>query len=143
MPDERLRGLPGSAEPDLACRDEVAVGLVGKNDDAALLRDREFLPRDGLHGVTEHVRVLEPDVREQDDPRLEDVRRVEAAAEPGLDHRDVDLGIREGGERRGGHDLELGSTELLRSYSNARHRVLEVGFSTSDPDPLAPPDDVR
>ena len=87
--------------------------------------------------------MLEPDVRQQDDARLEDVRRVETTAKPGFDHRDVDLGSREGGERRGGHDLELGRVELLGSFSDARNRALEVGFGTSDPDPLAPPDDVR
>ena len=40
--------------------------------------------------VAEHVGVLEPDVREQDDVRAEHVRRVEAPAEPGLDDGDVD-----------------------------------------------------
>ena len=69
--------------------------------------DGELLARDLLERVAEHVRVLEPDVREQDDARAKHVRRVVPPAEPGLDDGDVDAGVGEGGERGSGDDLEL------------------------------------
>ena len=47
-----------------------------------------------LDGVSEHVGVLEPDVRQQDDPGAENVRRIEPAAETGLDDGDVDVAHR-------------------------------------------------
>ena len=79
---------------------EAANSWSGSDRDRCLLDDGELLGCDLLARLAEHVRVLEPDVREQDDVRAEHVRRVVAAAEPGLDHRDVDPARRELGERR-------------------------------------------
>ena len=53
-----------------------------------------FSRRDLLPRVAEDVGVLEADVRQQDDGRVEDVRRVEPAAEPGLDDGCVDARAR-------------------------------------------------
>ena len=41
--------------------------LVREDGDRSLLHDRELLGRDLLARLAEHVRVLEADVREQDD----------------------------------------------------------------------------
>ena len=67
MSDEGLGSLTRASEPDLAGGDELRERLVGKKDDAVLLRDRELLARDRLARVAEHVSVLEPHVREEDD----------------------------------------------------------------------------
>ena len=116
---------------------------VGQDDDRPLLRDRELLASDVLDGVSENIRVLETDVRQQDDPGLENVRRIEPAAETGLDDGDVDVRSCERGERRGGHDLELRRVEALRRRSHARDGLLEVGLLAVHPDPLAPAEHVR
>ena len=75
---------------DVASGHEVGVRVVGEDDDRVGRRDGELLGRDRLERVAEDVRVLEPDVREEHDARSKDVRRVVAAAEPGLDDGDVD-----------------------------------------------------
>ena len=54
------------------------------------------------------------DVREDDDRRAEDVRRVQPSAEPGLDDRRVDALLRELGERGRGQRLELGRARRAR-----------------------------
>ena len=93
--------------------------------------------------LAEHVGVLEPDVRQQDDVRAEDVRRVEPAAEARLDDRDVDLARRELGERRRADRLELRRLLRLRLRPDARDGGLEVGLLAVDRDPLGPAADVR
>ena len=121
----------------------MGVRVVGEDDDRALLRDGELLARDGLDGVAEHVRVVEPDVREQHDASAEDVRRVEPAPEPRLDDRRVHARVREGRERGGRDDLELGRADALGCGTDERHRLLEVRLGAVDPDPLAPARHVR
>ena len=74
--------------------------LVREDGNRSVLDDRELLGRDLLARLAEHVGVLEPDVREQDDVRAQDVRRVEAAAEACLDDGGVDLARRELREAR-------------------------------------------
>ena len=64
MPDERFRGLTGAAHPHFATGDEVRVGPPGEHDDRILGGDRELLLRDRLERGSQHIRVLEPDVRE-------------------------------------------------------------------------------
>ena len=54
----------------------------------------KLLPRDLLDRVPENVGVLETDVRQQHDPRAQDVRRIVASSQPGFDDRDVDRGVR-------------------------------------------------
>ena len=51
--------------------------------------------------------MLEPDVRQQDDARVEHVRRVEATAETGLDRRNLDTASGEVGESSRRQQLEL------------------------------------
>ena len=85
-----------------------------------------FSARDLLARVAEHLGVLERDVRQQDDRRVDDVRRVEPAAEPGLDDRHVDAALGELGERGRGQRLELGRAERLRGAANARDGPLEA-----------------
>ena len=79
--DECLRRLACAADAELATGDQMSVGVVGQDDDRALGCDRELLGRDRLERIAEHVRVLEPDVREQDDAGAENVRRVEPTTE--------------------------------------------------------------
>ena len=86
--------------------------------------------------------MLEPDVREENDPRPEHVRRVVAPAQPGLHDGDVDARGGKCGERCGRHDLELGRGEALRLRPHAHHGLVEVCFPSIDADPLAPARDV-
>ena len=88
--------------------------------------------------------MLEGDVREDDDARVEDVGRVVPPAEAGLDDGDVDLGGRELGERGGGQRLELGRADRLGRRSRTRARAASRSASSpADADPLGPGDDVR
>ena len=89
--------------------------------DNSKLLDRNLLDR-----VAEHVGVLEPDVREQDDARADDVRCVVPAAEPGLDDRDVDACLGERVEGGGGDRLELRRADALGRRANARERRGQV-----------------
>ena len=125
--EEGRRGLARAADDDVRRRPGGANSVVGEHGDRPLLHDRELLGRDLLARLAEHVRVLEADVREQDDAAAEDVRRVEPAAEPRLDDGDVDAARGELGERRGAQRLELGRALRLRLRADARERRLEVG----------------
>ena len=99
----------------------------------------ELLGRDLLDRVAEHVGVLEPDVREQDDARADDVRGIVPAAEPGLDDRDVDVAPAANAVEGGGSDrLELRRADALGRRPNARERRRQVRRQAVDPDPLAP-----
>ena len=102
--------------------------------------DRELLGGDRLARVAEHVGVLERDVRQHDDPRVEHVRRVVPAAEAGLDDGDVDLARGELGERGGRQHLELRRARRVRP--DARERRLEVGVARRRPG-SAPPSRAR
>ena len=102
--------------------------------------DRELLGRDRLARLAEHVGVLERDVRQHDDPRVEDVRRVEPAAEPGLDDGDVDLARGELGERGGGEHLEL--RRARRRAAGRARAPLEIGVARRRPG-SAPPSRAR
>ena len=76
-----------------------------------------------------------------DDTRVEHVRRVEPAAEPRFDDRDVDAARGEVGERRRGQHLELRRPDRLGVGAHAGDRPLEpVGVRL---EPLAPARDVR
>ena len=115
---------------------------VRQDDDRVGRGDREFLARDRLARLAEHLHVIEADVRQQDDGGVEHVRRVVASTEPGLDDRGVDLVRRELSERRGGQHLELRGADRDRGRAHAADRALEVGLLPAAPDPLAPPADV-
>ena len=65
-------------------------------------------------GVAEPLGVVEADRGQHGDPGGEHVGGVEAAAEAGLDHPGLDPGRRQGDERGGGRDLELGHLLALR-----------------------------
>ena len=98
--EERLRRLARAADDDVRARERLELA-VGQHRDRPFLHDGELLRGDLLARLAEHVGVVEPDVREQDDVAAEDVRRVQPAAEAGLDDRDVDPARRELGERGG------------------------------------------
>ena len=85
--------------------------------------------------------MLEPDVRQVDDRRVEDVRRVEPAAEPGLDRGDVDALGGELGERGSRQRLELRRPQPLGRRPDAADGTLEaLGVGV---EPLLPARDVR
>ena len=85
--------------------------------------------------------MLEADVREQHDGRVEHIGGVEPAPEPCLDSRDLDTPLGEVEERRGGENLELRGADGERVPAHAPDRALEargVGVET-----LVPARDVR
>jgi hypothetical protein len=70
-----------------------------------VLDDADLLPRDLLGRVAEH-RVVEVDLADDGDVRIDDVRRVPPPTEADLDDADVDGLVGEVRERHRGHQLE-------------------------------------
>jgi hypothetical protein len=87
--------------------------------------------------------VVERNVRQHDDARAQHVRRIVAAAEPGLHDSNVDLRLGECEQRCGGQCFELRRAELDGLRLHARDGVLEVRLLAADPDSLAPAAHVR
>ena len=114
----------------------------------------ELLARDVAHGRPEPARVLEPDARQHLDRRGDHVRRVPAAAEPGLDHRHVDLARGQLGEGGGGQRLELRDAVVRGrravderggvrgALDRARERA-RLDVAVVDADPFGERDEVR
>ena len=130
VPCEGLGRLARAADPHVASGHEVGERVVGKNDDRVRRRDGEFLGCDRLERVAEDLGVVEPDVREEHDAGSKDVRRVVAAAEPGLDDGNVDARVRERRERGSRDDLEL--RRASRS-ATGRTRATATSKSASAP----------
>ena len=147
-PPRRARARPSRRPTSTAPRarrprERLPLRLA-EDDGAAGLDDGELLRRDRLSRRTEHVRVLERHVRQHDDAgRVEDVRRVVATAEPGLDDGRLDVRIAERDERRRREHLELRRAEPFGRRPNGCERGLEVGLGAVDPDALRPRAHVR
>ncbi len=123
--DEGLGRLSRSSEPDLGVLDEIPPFVVRQHDDRAGLRDGELLARDLLARVAEDVGVLEADVREQDDGGIDDVRRVEPAAESRFHDGGIDASLREVRERGGRQRLELRGVRRFGRAADLCDRALE------------------
>jgi hypothetical protein len=130
------------------------VQAGAEHERRARLHDVELLPGDIADGRPQPARVLQPDAGEHLDGGRDHVGRVEAAAEPGLDHRRLDAPRRHLGVGSGGERLELGhvvvglggAIDLLRGSARALHRGPELlggEVDVVDPDPLAEGDQVR
>ena len=74
---------------------------------------------------------------------VQHVRRIEPPTEARLDDRDVDPPGGELGQRRRRDGLELRGGETLRGGPDARERLLQIGVTTVDADPLRPRPNVR
>ena len=82
--------LAGAADLDPPAWDERAQGVVRQDHYSVVSMDNSKLLRcNSLDRVTEHLGVLESHVREQNHPRVEDVRGVVSSAETCLDHGDI------------------------------------------------------
>src|SRR6478752_3016601 len=139
MADECLRRLLGAAEQDGAAPDELLERVVRYDNYRVFIMDNsKFFDSNLLDRLAEHVGVLEPDVGEKNDARVDYVGRVVAPTEPGLDDRNVDMGIGERREGGGADRLELGRVDTLCRRANAGERRQKVGRVAVDPDPLAP-----
>ena len=99
--------------------------VVRRDNYSCRMRNCQLLLRDLLRRVAEHLGVLERDVREQHDRRVDDVRRVEPPAEARLDDGHVHSVLGELGQRGGCQHLELGRSERFRGTANARDGPLE------------------
>ena len=82
-------------------------GVGARAPSSACDDDARLLAGDLGDGVAEVLGVVDADRRDDRDGRVDDVGGVPAAAEPDLDHRDVDGRVGERGERHRGDDLEL------------------------------------
>ena len=98
--------------------------------------------------------MVEVDADDRRGERLRHVGRVEPAAEPDLEHRDVDAPPPEVRERRGRQHLEEGGVSLEHAAAHERgrrvahvaHRAREVALADGvavHRDPLVDPDEVR
>ena len=111
-------------------RDGILLRLIHRDGTAGLDNPR-LLPRDKLHGAAEQRRVVEPDVRDHGAVRaFDDVRRVESAAEPDLQHHDVAALRREMQQRRRRRALEdrelIAALRLRRADALRRRREVRV-----------------
>ena len=122
-------------------RHESCPFRLAENNGCARLHDGELLTRDRLARLAEDVGVVERDVRQQDDARVDHVRRVVASAEARLDNGDVDLLLSELRECRRGEDLEL--RRAFRVGANALDGGFEARVLAGDLDALAPAAHVR
>ena len=88
-PRSHARGMPppppAPRRPHFLLGQELGPFGLAEHDDCVGACDGELLARDCLARLAEHLRVLEPHVCQVNDRRVEDVRRVEPAAEAGLD----------------------------------------------------------
>jgi len=103
----------------------------------------QLLGGDRLSRLAQDVGVVERDVGQGNDLRLEDVGRIQSAAQAGLHHRDLDSGRGELGERGGGQHLELRRPEPLGGGPRPLERLLEVGVLAVHLHPLRPAADMR
>jgi len=87
--------------------------------------------------------VLERDVRQHLHRRAQDVGRVVATAEAGLDRRRLDSGIGELGHGSRGQCLELRGSERLGLGSDPGKHSLDVDLAPADANPLRPAGHVR
>ena len=140
-PEERLGRLARAAGPRLVSGDERRPLRLAEDDHRARFRNRELLSGDLLPRAAEDIGVIEADVRQQDDARVDHVRRVMASAEARLDHGDVDLLLSELRECRRGEDLEL--RRAFRARANALDGGFEARVLAGDLDALAPAAHVR
>ncbi len=116
-----LRGARGGAGRKAACGVDAAdvevdgdladcgVGfrmLRECDEDAIGAQDAGFFGGDGAEGVAEEFDVVEADVGDDGDERLDDVGGVEAAAESDFEDGDVDVLLGVEAEGDGGEELE-------------------------------------
>ena len=140
--EERLGRFAWASVDDLdLARHELLVRVVRRDNHSCGMSNREFLPRDLLVRLAEHLGVLQRHVREQNDLSVDDVGRIEPPAETRLDDGHVHSLLRELEQGSRGQDLELRRPELLRGTANPRDGPLEAGLITIQP--LVPAGDVR
>ena len=104
---------------------EHFVAHPSDDEARALLQHGQLLRRDLHLGFAEVVRVLERDRGQDRDLRRDHVRRIEPAAEPSLDHADIDLRFGERQKRRGGRRLEL--RDPLAGFERGLHGLDRLG----------------
>ena len=119
--------------PDLRVERAEDEGRVG-------LQDRQLLGGDLERGLPQVLGVLEADRGQGRHPRGDDVGRVEAPAEPGLDHRDLDARRGEGDEGRGRGRLELGHRHRPPPEPRSTARIASA--TRADGGPEAAPADL-
>ena len=104
------------------------------------VRHCQLFLRDLLRRLAEHFGVLERDVRELDDRRIDDVGGVEASPKSSLDDGHVHPSLGELGQRGRRQDLELRGSKRFRGTANPRDGPLEGRRITIQP--LVPARDV-
>ena len=110
-------------------RDEVGIGLA-EHEHRLRLHDAGFLRGDLLTRRPEVLDVIDGNVRDNRDARLETVRRVPRPAEPDLDDGDIDGEIREPTERSRRQHFEVRRVraDFALDERNRPQQIVEVGI---------------
>ena len=139
--EEGFGSFSGASEDELRIRwDQVLECVVRCDNYSCRVRYCQFFLRDLLRRLAEHFGVLERDVRELDDRRVDNVRDVEASPKPSLDDGHVHPSFGELGQGGRRQDLELRGSERFRGTANPRDGPLEARRITIQP--LVPARDV-
>ena len=131
-PEERGRRLAGAADDDVRAGRGARTPRSGSTAIVPSWTTASFSAAISSRVSPRTSVCSSADVREQDDVRAEDVGRVEPAAEPRLDDRDVDVAPRELRERGRADRLELRRLLRLGLGPDASDRRLEVDLLAVD-----------
>ena len=101
-------GQRDAEAPRASADDRQPVTARAGHGQVAALDDRRLLAGDRRDRVAQAVGVVEVDVGDHRDAAVPGMRRVQPAAEPDLDERDVRPDLGEAGEDDGREELELG-----------------------------------
>ena len=140
------RHPPGATPDDL----ERFAGRT-RDGDIATLDDGGLLLRDGRDRGAQPVHVVEVDVGDDRDPTVPRMGRIEAAAQPHLHEREVEVRLREVAEDHGRQELELRRVavapgDAVRDGQDGLHvsgEVVDPDRPPVDDDALAVRDEVR
>ena len=111
-------------------RDERGRGIgLGADHGAPRAEDAGLLARDVLAGRAEVIHVIEIDARHDGDVGGDDVDRVEAAAQPHLEDRDVETGARERLQCRQRAVFEIGQRNVAARVLHGVERGDERGIA--------------
>ena len=111
----RCQGKDGQLLALRRRQQHAARGLLlpPQHDGHAGLHNPRLFQRDLLDRVAEELHVIHAHLGDDADRRGDDIRRVEPPAEADLDHRDIDLFLREAAKRERRAQFELGDLHAV------------------------------
>ena len=110
----------------------VGFGVLRQRDQNAIgAQDAGLFARDLGDGVAELFRVIERDVGDDGEDRLDDIGGVEAAAKADFEHGDIDLGSGKVQEGHGGDGLEEAGRSGQAAFGDELFRCVDDGFEVA------------